>query len=172
MGNRADFMITIHDPHHRDLSGEIAATLSEISGYMWHDERGVVARYDAKWPESDRDFAALSREFPDAKLSLCISPHSEDTDVIVDAYQGKTDVRAGVMTFPARTLWDDEPEPDFEVENHGTICLLRPNTTAAKAWVEAKIADDAMWYARAVVVEPRYLPDIVDGIEADGLTVA
>ena len=60
---------------------------------------------------------------------------------------------------------------DFEVQNEGTIYLLRPLTPAARAWVAGYIPDDAQYFGDAVVVEHRYIRDIVAGIVADGLTV-
>jgi hypothetical protein len=60
---------------------------------------------------------------------------------------------------------------DFAVENHGTIVLLQPLTRAANEWIESNLPADRLHYAGAVVIEPRYLADIVDGIRADGLEV-
>jgi hypothetical protein len=60
---------------------------------------------------------------------------------------------------------------DFEVQNEGTIYLLRPLTPAARAWVAVHISDDAQYFGDAVVVEHRYIRDIVAGIIADGLRV-
>lgn len=68
----------------------------------------------------------------------------------------------------------DEPSPlppDFVVENHGSICLLRCKTEAARAWV-IENAPHANWWAGSIVVEPRYIESVVDGIEGDGLIVA
>jgi len=50
--------------------------------------------------------------------------------------------------------------------------LLKPETDAARAWTDEHIGDEAQWFCRAVVVEPRYMQPIIDGIEGDGLTVA
>jgi hypothetical protein len=61
--------------------------------------------------------------------------------------------------------------PDFTVENHGTIFLLIPETDAARTWVEANLPDDALTFGRGVVVEHRYIADIVAGIQGDGLEV-
>ena len=64
---------------------------------------------------------------------------------------------------------------DILVENHGSICLLRPLRDSARAWLEDHVAADAQWWgggiARALVVEPRYLVDIVVGARAAGLEV-
>jgi hypothetical protein len=63
-------------------------------------------------------------------------------------------------------------ETDFAVENHGSIILLRPITPAASAWISENIPEEAMEFGGATVVEPRYIADIVEGIQSDGLTVA
>ena len=58
------------------------------------------------------------------------------------------------------------------VENHGSIFLFRPLTTLAEAWIAAHVSGDAMRYAGALVVEPRYAHDLAAGMLADGLHVA
>lgn len=58
-------------------------------------------------------------------------------------------------------------DQNFEIQNEGTICLLRPLTDWATDWLETNIHENAQWFGTAVVVEPRYLSDIVDGICED-----
>ncbi len=60
---------------------------------------------------------------------------------------------------------------DFESSGHGTLYLLRPVSRAANAWVEEHPPADATWWCGAVVVEHRYIGDIVRGAVADGLRV-
>jgi len=60
---------------------------------------------------------------------------------------------------------------DLIVENHGTILLLFPATNAGRSWIGENIGSDAQRWAGAVVVEPRYIADIVIGARADGLEV-
>jgi hypothetical protein len=64
-------------------------------------------------------------------------------------------------------------QPDFALENHGSICLLTPLTPSAVAWVEEHIgpANGFQPYYPTVVVEHRYITDIVEGIQHDGLAV-
>jgi len=61
--------------------------------------------------------------------------------------------------------------PDFVVENHGSIFLLQPLTAAANSWVEKHLSEDHMTFGGSVVVEHRFIADIVRGIQDDGLTV-
>lgn len=61
--------------------------------------------------------------------------------------------------------------PDVEVNNSGSIVLLRPMTARAEDWMEDNIPDDAMWFGGALAVEWRYADDIIDGMSADGLAV-
>jgi len=65
-------------------------------------------------------------------------------------------------------------QPDFVVENHGSIFLLKPLTPSATSWVEEHIgqANGFQPYFPTVVVEPRYIGDIVEGIRIDGLEVS
>lgn len=84
-------------------------------------------------------------------------------------------LRRPASTDTAKTSPQPEPispsTPDFFVENHGSIVLLRPVTPAANEWVEQHIPDDAQYFGNAVVVEPRYIEGIVNGIQNDGLEV-
>jgi hypothetical protein len=61
---------------------------------------------------------------------------------------------------------------DFNIENHGSVVLVRPVTTAAREWVDEHVPLESwQWHGGAFVVEPRYLPILFDGIVGDGLTV-
>lgn len=63
---------------------------------------------------------------------------------------------------------------DFDVENHGSLVLVRPLTLAALAWLEANVADEgedmAQWFGGALVVEPRYVETLVHGLMEEGFT--
>lgn len=54
------------------------------------------------------------------------------------------------------------------VEDHGSIMLFRPNDDDAKKWLEDHVQQDAQWFGGALVVEPRYAQDLVNGLEAEG----
>jgi hypothetical protein len=62
-------------------------------------------------------------------------------------------------------------EPDFIVENHGTLFLLQPLTPAANAWIDEHLPADHLTFGSAVCVEHRFIRDIVHGILEDGLVV-
>jgi hypothetical protein len=63
---------------------------------------------------------------------------------------------------------------DFIVENHGSIFLLRPVSDAASQWIDDHIGRDNGYqpYYPTVVIEHRYITNIVEGIVADGLVLA
>lgn len=63
------------------------------------------------------------------------------------------------------------PDPDFTVRNEGTIFLLQPLTAAAAEWINDNLPEQRLVYGTAVVVEHRFIQDIVDGILKDGLGV-
>jgi hypothetical protein len=67
----------------------------------------------------------------------------------------------------------NSPTVDFLCENYGSIFLLRPLTPSATSWVEEHIGQDNGYqpYLPTVVVEHRYIADIVEGIQNDGLAV-
>lgn len=62
--------------------------------------------------------------------------------------------------------------PDFVVENHGSVYTFTPQTDAAFEWADEHI--DARGQSigqHSIVVEHRYIADIVAGALADGFTV-
>jgi hypothetical protein len=60
---------------------------------------------------------------------------------------------------------------DLLVEHQGSIFLLDPGTDLGRDWIAAHIPADATWFGGAVVVEHRYIRDIVIGAVTDGLRV-
>ena len=60
---------------------------------------------------------------------------------------------------------------DFMVNNAGSIIVLYPQTEAARQWIDEHIGEDKgfqPWYPN-VIVEPRYIEAILEGIDSDGL---
>jgi hypothetical protein len=68
----------------------------------------------------------------------------------------------------------NSPTADFEVQNHGSIFLLIPHTVSARLWIDDHIGEDHGYqpYYPTVVIEYRYIANIVEGIVADGLVLA
>jgi len=60
---------------------------------------------------------------------------------------------------------------DVRFTDHGTIVLLEPLTEAAQEWVADNISPDAQTWAGSIVVEPRYVENIVLGMQDDGLAI-
>ena len=67
---------------------------------------------------------------------------------------------------------DHTETTDFSVQNEGSLFLLRPITSDALAWIADHLSVDVMYFGNAVVVEHRYIADIVTGIQDDGLSVS
>lgn len=69
----------------------------------------------------------------------------------------------------------DYVTPDFYVESHGSIFLLRPRNDAARSWIDDNLYTDEdnrpQWFGDAVAIEHRYIDDIVIGINDAGLEV-
>ena len=66
----------------------------------------------------------------------------------------------------------NNPAPiDFQLHDHGSIYGLQPLTPAAHEWAESNLPDDAQQFCDQVIIEPRYVAAILDGIENDGLEV-
>jgi hypothetical protein len=61
---------------------------------------------------------------------------------------------------------------DFHLDNHGTISLLTPTSRAGQDWAGEYLPDDVMTFGRnAVVIEHRYVADIIAGIIEANLTI-
>ena len=60
---------------------------------------------------------------------------------------------------------------DFLFADHGSVTLLTPITAGARAWIIEHVSQDVTYFGRSVVIEPRYVDDILAGIDGDGLTV-
>ena len=61
---------------------------------------------------------------------------------------------------------------DFLLLNHGSICVLHALSDDARAWVDQHLSDESLtWGPSGTVIEPRYVAPILEGIEADGITI-
>jgi hypothetical protein len=64
--------------------------------------------------------------------------------------------------------------PPFEIENLGSLCLLRPLNPVATEWMQEHLpmeSDETQFWGEAIVIEPRYLEPIIEGILAEGLVL-
>ena len=66
-----------------------------------------------------------------------------------------------------------EPNDDFILSGGGSVYLLRPMTKFGVEWVEQNISQAGFqpYWPEQVVIEHRYVRDLIEGIRADGLTV-
>lgn len=67
------------------------------------------------------------------------------------------------------TTQEMETRIDATVENHGTIFLVRPETSTAREWLDENT--DGEWFGGALVVEHSFVLDLVQGMLDDGLEV-
>lgn len=63
-------------------------------------------------------------------------------------------------------------KPDLRVENHFSLFLLWPLSERADVWIEENVSEDRQWFGTALVVEPRYVTALVEGMISDGLILA
>ena len=76
-------------------------------------------------------------------------------------------------TTCARIKMPEEEETDFTLQDTGSVLILKPESNEAVAWVDMYIGRDNGYqpYWPAVIIERRYVEDILEGIQADGLSV-
>ena len=61
---------------------------------------------------------------------------------------------------------------DVRVIDHGSVVMVAPLTAEARRFAEENVALESwQWLGDAFAVEPRYVGDLVDGMEAEGLEV-
>jgi hypothetical protein len=61
---------------------------------------------------------------------------------------------------------------DFKIENHGSIFLFDPQNTQAESHLRENVNEEALWFAGALVVEPRYASDLAGALQAEGFEIA
>ncbi len=61
---------------------------------------------------------------------------------------------------------------DVRIAHHGSLSMVRPLTDAARQWIDDNVGGETSWFGGALAVEPRYLDNLIDGMESDGLVVA
>lgn len=137
-------------------------------------------RFVHKVSASSRDVHDRDIELPDEALSdrTALAKALRAERVLLSGARVREFRRAGgkVSVFPTlpgfTTYWHAvilERLPDFRVTDHGSVCLLRPDSKDGKAWAEQNLPEDAQRMGDAYAVEPRYLGNILDGIHQDGL---
>jgi hypothetical protein len=78
------------------------------------------------------------------------------------------------MPISSRIQKSSTTELDFKLENHGSLFLLRPLNPAARDWMGEHLPVDnpeTQFWGDAIVIEPRYIASILDGIIGDGLVL-
>jgi len=62
---------------------------------------------------------------------------------------------------------------DFILQGRGTdtILLLIPVTKEAKTWADENLPEEKQTFGNGIVIENRFVSDIIDGIQRDGLTI-
>ena len=63
---------------------------------------------------------------------------------------------------------------DINVQNEGNIFLLHPQSEAGQQWIDENIGtgEGTTYFGNALVVEHRYVANVVEGMQADGLLVS
>jgi hypothetical protein len=61
---------------------------------------------------------------------------------------------------------------DLRATDFGSIWLLTPLSEAGREWCDEHLPENALTWGSSVVVEPRYVADIVLGAADDGLVIA
>ncbi len=60
---------------------------------------------------------------------------------------------------------------DLVIRARGSVVLVEPLTSRARAWLMNYAQKDAQWDGEALAVEPRYVGAIIDAAQFDGLVV-
>jgi hypothetical protein len=150
---------------HAGVSGELVGVFGTVGR----------RRYPVSLPVAYRDEVFVP--MPD-EAGVSYNPHKDGSFVRRSdgaPVSHATDVRMlanghGTRLVYARGLL--VPPKDFVLQNSGSVSILYPQTERAREWVRERIAEDAQtWGPRGVVIEARYVGDILNGIAEEGLTV-
>jgi hypothetical protein len=65
------------------------------------------------------------------------------------------------------------PSADFTTHDEGSIVLLTPHTDPARLWIDEHVGPDNGFqpYYPTIVIEPRYVIAILEGIRVAGLEI-
>lgn len=62
---------------------------------------------------------------------------------------------------------------DLSAVSHGSIVTVTPLTEAARQWIDDHVDHEGwQWFGYSLCVEPRYVGALLEGAQADGLTVS
>lgn len=64
----------------------------------------------------------------------------------------------------------NELEPDVQIEEHGSIVLIRPSNDNVKLFLQQ--VTDGPWFGGALACEPRFVGEVVNGLLEAGFSVA
>jgi hypothetical protein len=68
-----------------------------------------------------------------------------------------------------RRLPDPElTQLDFVVRDVGSLVILDPLNDAATSWAEGRLEESVMRWGSGFVIEPRYLPPIIQALLVEG----
>ena len=70
-----------------------------------------------------------------------------------------------------KTNGSSPPKLDLLVHGGGSVYLLRSVSPTGAAWLDQHVTREATTFGGAIVVEHRYIGDIVTGAVSDGLRV-
>ncbi len=66
---------------------------------------------------------------------------------------------------------ENDDGKDFVLYIDESISLLTPKHEGAKLWIKENVNGEQTWLGNGLVVEHRYISDLLGGIDYDGLTV-
>lgn len=76
------------------------------------------------------------------------------------------------MSLNNATLNTTTDAPDVQIENCGSVRMVTPMTCAAREWVNENVGLESwQWLGGSFACEPRYVQDLIDGMEEAGLGV-
>ena len=60
---------------------------------------------------------------------------------------------------------------DIRIANHGSLFTATPVTDAGRDWIDENVGGETQWWCGGLVVEHRFIDNLVDGMVGDGLEV-
>jgi hypothetical protein len=69
------------------------------------------------------------------------------------------------------TMASLKPQVEVIAENCGSLFLVRLLTGAAQKWISENVSGETTWFGRALVVEHRYIENLLVGMQEAGFRI-
>lgn len=143
---------------------EWASQNFDLGFSIYRDHGDTFVEFHGRWP-FDGNKLSLNRQTFEVV-------EGDKVEIYTDLDECKRQKRSFRPQYQNGAMPDEQPADDIDVEldDQGSIILFKLASKRAREWWSEHVSEGPM-FGRRYVVEPRYAPDIVEGMINDGLNV-